>query len=872
MTDGISTAYRFTSEGLGIQAVTDPAMEQALSDGRIRVRGLLVEGLVIEEECDIARGEIESGGMTISIVDRPHDHVWTKHLAHRPAVRTWLLDNIAAAGDATFDVDATVGISEEDVIHIGTEALLVDAVNTVTEIDIANGGRGYWDTIPQAHYVTDGEDLARPVVTLTRPLSLEGRRCFLHRYVLGVNALDGDGTLIWRGILSEDAKLSAEGTTWSLGADPISALLKQDLGGDIEQPFSARGVFYPESLPFDVDVIELAGTDWYDRDSPAHSAQITMYGHFESQRAFVDELTSQLASVTSAWSPSYLAGSLKGFEDTESGRWGIQFRPGSTAKWVILRFRGETSIDGLVEPLAPGYDRTTLTSDVDMIQICNPLGAGSTYGHGMCPRGYHGNGGGAAVLSADPADSALSFYPDGLVALNAGDTVSVQWPEEERSWDYSVGAEDDVGRFYALRTSSPPRPYYVGRMPECTARRRYATGNLNDFRDAIVAAAPAGVNRGASPLLTDDELADWSAVVERAAVQPWQQRRTYEATEAVELDEVIAHECRLLGVFPRTDSDGKIGLGYLELPSATSLVARVIGASEILVDEDRPTWARNAFGTINVVEFKTEYDAAEDEHTGTEYRVRDVTALSSRKKTRPVEIAPKSRSPGGPPEYREVTQAVARMFGVFGRPYSVVTLPVAHTVMADVRNGDIVSITSPYTPDTTQGARGVESVSGLVTARSWDLATERGRLTIIVSEQQLAGYTPSLRIKSTPSVVSGDEYDLPVDFGLPGATSNSMAPSSATTGDFFTVGDEVEVLIWDATTQTPQSGIVTAVTDGVLRVDFDAAPTFTGTRYVRFAPAASVLAESQTKYAYLGGTDSKVSFSSGDESAKEFSA
>ena len=97
MSYGIRTAYRLVIEGLGLEAVTDPEMERLAPDNyRRRVRGLLREGLRIEEEADPAYATIEASGMTVSIVDRQVDEVWCQYLSGQPSRRTWLTADLAA--------------------------------------------------------------------------------------------------------------------------------------------------------------------------------------------------------------------------------------------------------------------------------------------------------------------------------------------------------------------------------------------------------------------------------------------------------------------------------------------------------------------------------------------------------------------------------------------------------------------------------------------------------------------------------------------------------------------------------------------------------------------------------------------------------
>jgi hypothetical protein len=99
-----------------------------------------------------------------------------------------------------------------------------------------------------------------------------------------------------------------------------------------------------------------------------------------------------------------------------------------------------------------------------------------------------------------------------------------------------------------------------------------------------------------------------------------------------------------------------------------------------------------------------------------------------------------------------------------------------------------------------------------------------------------------------------------------------MFPDGLTIADAFPVDTVVEVMEFDALTQTPQQATVTEVTGSDVRMTFGGTPTLTGTRYLRYAPAGSVTLASQETWAYMATAESLVEFSAGDETASEFAA
>ena len=94
--------------------------------------------------------------------------------------------------------------------------------------------------------------------------------------------------------------------------------------------------------------------------------------------------------------------------------------------------------------------------------------------------------------------------------------------------------------------------------------------------------------------------------------------------------------------------------------------------------------------------------------------------------------------------------------------------------------------------------------------------------------------------------------------------------------DFYEIGYELVMYEWDTSTQTPQKMVVDSIDDATwtLRVTFDSAPTFTGTRYISFSasdePGLSVT--TQRDYAFFAADTGRVDFDTELEPAKEYSA
>ena len=246
-----------------------------------------------------------------------------------------------------------------------------------------------------------------------------------------------------------------------------------------------------------------------------------------------------------------------------------------------------------------------------------------------------------------------------------------------------------------------------------------------------------------------------------------------------------------------------------------------------------------------------------------------MTSLSVRKKTQQLLVEPKSID-AADFDGNDVINAMRRVLSIYSRPYSIIPVQVPRTLRDVALVGSICSITSHRLPNINTGRRGIDGVKAMVVGRAWNAATGRVDLQLLASNQQLLGYAPSASISGNVSN-GGNAYTFTVSSMDPSGTFD-MFPSNLTMPDAFPVGTIVEMMEWDSLTQTPQQGTVTSVSLTEIRVEFDSAPTLTGTRYLRYAPAGSVSLTSQKTWAYMGTSESLVEFADGDESAGEFAA
>lgn len=881
MTFGTATGYRLKIEGLGVEPVTDSNMETAVG-GTTRIEGLLRRGLRIQDASDMGTCEIDSSPMTFSVIDRQSDDVFTTWFSQQPAVKCWLTADMSTAA-TSISVTSTTGISTNDYIHIGTETMKVTAVPTSTTLTV---NRGQWGTVIQAHYTGDGERLVSPVVTLTRPMSLEGRRVNLYRYTEDDDP-QGDGTQIWRGVLTSDASLSEDGLTWTMRADSLATLLKQDLGSDLETPIYPRGIYYPETAPFVIVVSESTSTSWPSGlGDYVDPLQIVLSGFWETQEDFCADLTTALQN----WAGSGFTGTnIVASPDDARGTWKITYTADATTpRWVLVRPRyGADYLEGAVIP----SEDITSTDIVASQQVTMYAGTRGTAhmltGAAMVPRGAFG---GREVIDLPEAWGAPAnrFYHAEPIDLSVGDFFDAKWSETDaQSFPQQIEAVDATNRYVDLNyrpmdPATPPVYWTPNFLPRITLRRQYVTGDdFGAFLTYLTSNAASNCNKGSMPRVTTDDLDPSEDVVDDAHRGiHYLSARTYAGAQSIELGELVMHECRALGVFPAITSAGKIALQKMWLPTSTEPADFTLSPQYgQLTDEQGIKWERNAYGSFNTVTIKTGYDYVDDDHKGREYRARDVYAMSTRPSGQDLEIAPKSAEAWGDSIDVNLARAIGgRVTGVYGRPYSTVQVEVPEVTAEGVSLievavvGSVAAITTHRVPSTIAGGRGITSARGRVLARDWDLERARGVLTIMLRDEAAAGYAPNLTITGS-ALVSGNTYDLTVTYMDPYNVASTAAEGTLIS-DHFAADMVIDVLDWDTTTSTPQQATVVSVTDstsptGTLRVTFGSAPTLTGTRYVRFADDGVSVA-SQEAYAYLADDAAELTFASGTRQAHVF--
>lgn len=863
-------SYRLQIEGCRYEFVTDSSMETTTGDGRQRVVGLKRDGLAIREDIDVVNAKIKAGGFTALIEDvagKP-----SLAFAKFPTRRTWLNTSVFGTSSTVMAVASSAGWTAGDVIHVGTEAMLISSVG-VNLLHVV-GGRGHWTTAAQAHYGADGTNTNAPEV-VDEIVTYQSRRVRLFAYGDG-DSPTSDGTQIFLGRVAKDASLE-RATTWGLTIDPISSVLDQDIGEDLNEDMSSRGVYYSWAAPCVVILSE--SNDTSIRGTTGNGPEIvSLCGFYETQEAFVAALNTEIATATTGWSSTYRA------VVTDRG-WRLEMTTASaspkcpraevrdvhhddtSAGVELLRRLGVPLFDD------PVVSETVGASETVVLEVEGPV-----------PRGAFGRPG---FLERYSRPELALTYPDGRIYLSGSAVptatssafrVSMPGIEPRRT-----RLDGDPGPGYSASdryvdivrlVRDDGRTYhwtaYGGIWGQVGVRfaRNFASGDLYDFIAGITTASPDGANLGSVPDLraTDFDLAEISATVAaQAAGSTYLMSRDYVSTSSKSLKAALAAEAQLLRAAWCFDEEGKLTLRRIAAPTLGDVSTATIDGSKVLTGKGFPGWDRELYGTVNVLRMRTGYDPETDEYTGRDIVVRNVPGFAVNKKVRQVTIEPTFRSSSEDIELAAAaaTAAAAASFAIYGNAYAIATVPVGMQCFS-VRTLDTVRLTSAQLPNENTGARGLTDRACLVIGKRFNLETGMGQLSLLYSLGRFAGYAPAMRVTAA-TVVSGNTWDLTLGASPPSAGSIDYLPADAPNADdWFEVGHKIRAWDWNTATPTILSGDVITVAGLLMRV------TFTGAGFTGYGvdewiigydvAGTSGFATTQEPYAFMAGTDLRIDF------------
>lgn len=853
---------RLEIEGWPIQFCTGGLAAGTQADGRRRVNGMLREGIVIEDRARMAEGNSDRSGFSVRLVDLETEA--TQSFTGEPYGVSWLVGSFSST-DTRITVQSTAPFLAGDTIHIGTEAMLITNVHSATELDVT---RAQWTTAAQRHTSVAGAGAAFPEVT-TSPLTMAGRRCYLYAHTAEESSVTSSGTLIFRGVLNAEPRLSSA-TEWDLEVDGLLSLLDQDMAAKLED-LQLRGVYYPQSGCLRLDWLQSATTS---RDDVALGVRgrIHFTGFYVDNQAFATQLNSEIATEMAARGQSgSLVCRFNGNDD-----WWLEYTPDALApKYLTVHAR--SPVDGATDFLTmydPDSGREVLTAtagtavvaewipgSAQQILIDNGFADAETVPEDISPRAVPRACYGAFYSIVPGAAAAAPnnvIYLARAFDLNANDSLAItarrSEREDEESGTYST--VDYQATVQAITTatgavelrdvfagSAKPLPAVAftrswGPKINATAVYGFEPTDLSGFRDHLVSFSPEA-NPGTMPLITSTDFEDISAVVTASANgRHYLTQRVYHFDKPVKLREFLAHECMMLGCYLTTTATGAITVKQIQAAAPTDAAQKVIGTDDRVVSDGFGSVEISPDQVVNRVELLTGYNPTKGKHEGPRFVVRDVRSISRLRREHTLEIKPKSRSQLAITTDDAIEDVPGPLFGVSSDRYLIATVDATWRLY-EAACGDTVSVDAPQLPYA--GARGLNQ-TGIVVGRRWSMTEAQGTLDILLMDQGFVGYAPSARVSSAAG--AGVNWTL-------NTTATQYAPSGITDASYFLVGYGVQLVEWNTSAPTIRDGTITGVSGSTIDVTLTAAWTGPGaaTYSLIFDDYAAATAD-QIRYAY----------------------
>jgi hypothetical protein len=860
-------------EGFPYSFVTHKWMESAALN---QIHGLLLDGMKFDASLDLVSGRLESGGFRVKIVDTTDGKLASYALGRAPIARTWITSSLTTTS-ATVTVLSTTGFATSGTIYIGTEAITYTGVTATT---FTGCTRGWYQSTPQAHYVTDGENKSLPPVT-DYPTTIEGRRARFYLYDAVGDAASGasfGGTLRWRGFVATDAHYSRDG--WSIAIDPPTSVLKQETGGGAGDEVGIRGIYHPWCCPavvtFSVPSIPL-------------TESVVVRGYYESQDAFCTDL--QTAINATSLVTTFLSGtaSIKVIPGEQS--FDIVYRAGSGtiydlqistpgnstvfADWPMRRLNPESELQWTDTATAfPAAWDSTASGSTFSVTFASPF-----------PRSQLG--------VSSPGSRRRAFIEFGFLDPGVQDT----FPENrvyfaERfglgigmAFAYKAGESDwtsyadtaDAANGYA--TLQPVPEIVLDSTTKFKVGRRLGVGNFGGLIDQLASDGPVNCNLGKMPLITADTggndrdfmTSTGDVFIETSGV-PLINERDWWAFDSLTLEEMLIPELQAAGYHLSLQDNGQIYFRKAHMPVIGAVASATLTARTIGGDVE---YERQALGTVTSIEWKTGFVPADGEHRGVTYRIRDVTACSSNRAGRTMQIkraslpntvdirnaTPDAYTRQDLPRFEEIVERARIWLAMLGRDYWVAHLNVPMTFF-DLKIGDDVSVTCSLIPNAA-GGLGVTSKPAMVIGKSYSLDSGRGTISVLMHDRDIRGYAPSLQIGS-PTNITGNQWDVTV------SREDALVPPST----WFKFGDLIRIRQRDATSPTTLTGSVDSVTDGTdkIRVTLSSAWTPSTSLWAIGPGLSDVLgdADSIAKHVFVATSAGRVTLVAGTRNASEF--
>lgn len=862
--------YAIVIEGWPEIWVTNPRITlSSVTAGRVVRRGLLHEGIEIEERTVPSEGRIEGGEIRFRVVSTNDADEATASFCNYPTDPVAQLEGALGKTTTTLDIVGSTTLAD-GYYYLGTETIEVSTFPTIV--------RARHGSFAQDHPVTTLENGASPYWIYDRPPSLEGRRVSLYIWTD-----DDDVTqftqVIWRGYIQAPAKLGSDGITWSVYASHIAAVMSQTLA---PSSFRTRIVGLYHSYQCAVEM-----TFQYDLNG---LAKRSVTGFHATPQDLVPDVQTELDAIMSDLSAT--AHTLTFHYDDDRGLYFLRLTTDAAPPTNFPGFVGSPLIgfahafNWFNEDTEEAVHNTNLAGNTTYVRYLDEMNPTFLGGPGdnelfgeppeqpPFPAAYLGGHLFSSVTntfgyltfrdsSASSTAPANRFYvSDDLSILDGIGSVVFVDTIYDRGFDITAASSDSNGYYVEVNFSrNAIGGDYITGDTGLSAVNNYATGNVIDFIDALENNGYLA-NSGLVPHIAKNDFSPASQIIPDSVAE--QYPRTYQVAADVTIEDCLAAEALFYGVMWSTNSTGSMYLRPLPLLSAGVVAAYDIDTTQIVTPYgDGGRWPEvhvQRDGSVNTVVVQDDYRYQSDEWVGDRFVIKHLPSIaaSKNKGRSTVEIKPYSRNASHPLDAKDARRVAGQLLRLMARPYMTITVEATWHLFS-ARLGDIVTLTCPQAPNG-RGGRGLNSKRCFVVERAWNMdpgaGGAPGRLVLWALLDDVAGYAPSAFI--TSKVDNGGN-----NWTLTALSTNSRNVAISQQGDgkvldHFVVGDEIRVSEVNAASGDTQTGSVASVDvdNDTITVDFDGVFANTGTNYhLEFNNAATSPSSNQQRYAYVADDD-----------------
>lgn len=890
---------RLMVEGWPEEFVTDPSITHATNaDGRTIVSGLSYDGIQIGDRCLPWEGSVQSQGITFKVSptygSRGDDTTGTDPVI--ASLATWPdpVNSLSASWEHGSLIAPSVAIgslTDNATYHIGTEAFRT--------VDDGATTRAVWDTILQSHHTSIFDDTST-VYIYDRPPTMEGRRAYLYVYGDG-DDVAGDGQAVWRGVVSRPPRQHSDGVSWLIETLPVTHWLKQTVGGGI-------GEVKPIGLYFNWKSTFFLRVDYGTAQNVITGTADVQVAGIHTEETFIQAVNTQLATALTATGANANFDHIRLNRDSTS--WYIEAKKNDSDS-IYLSVTGGSNITGFVGitggqsrwvfaalPWPSGSNIVTPITHTARFDFeprwFNTLWSGVSWNNLTSYQGPVaqpvGNGSGILTgvhlqpdLFVSQADSVS--YPSNRIYVDhdmsaaesvqvvglapnfgaGGDifevtdngTTSVTTPSGSQSFHWiELNTES---RLTAITNNFGGYCAAVLGDTEIKVIRIYSqSGSIVDFRDGLVAKS-VDANDGDTPWITDEDFATW--YLTGNAIPAEVLTRQFAFAKSLSVESILAPDLKLAAHFMRIESDGKIGLQPISVPS-DGRASYTIDHSDILTPPTGqwPGIEPQRDGFFSSLTLQQEYDPLEDKWIDPPVTVQLSDVVATHKNRGRGKLAIKTYStPLQKPTGEALTLAARALLRLAAVDYVTVTVQVPFTKFG-VLCGDFVTLTHRLIPEG-DGTRGVQNRTCMVIERRWNFDPARkdqGALVLLMPVRPVAGYAHGALVTSqtgsttswTITADSANIHNVYLSPALDGAVAST-----------FTAGDYIRLVQIDSVSPTEVTGTVASVSGDTVSLTLDATWTPGSDSWVLLSQDDTTATASQLKYAHVA--DSSRALTSG---------